>query len=414
MKKAGVLLAVLIHAIVVLGQKKFDYSTKVLMNGKEVSMEQFKGKPMVLDLFSQGCVVCFKLMPKMNELKNEVNSKLSIVLLGDDKVKLPAVYEMFKKKFNLSLQAAYSKELFERFYENGLMRYVWVDAAGIIRGKTSQDDMTMANLDAFIREDYSMFTELFLRRKPSENEIILNEFTTSIYRTSFSPRNDSFAMFIPEKLSITEKRPVFYAVNIPLNRLINYAFWYRPLISFQQPDYTELWPFPISDGDTLIDQLLTQRINYGMSFDGYRTPTFLQEVLKSDLKFNYGLEAAREERLMPCWSLQRRDTSSTFLRHQPQSNNRYIGFNGITHSSYSTHQLLATIWSNQQEEAPFVDETGISSLIDIDFRADMLDIADIQKGLATQGLYLVKKNRLVQVIKVTCFNRAIATARLER
>lgn len=413
MKNAGTLLAVLIYAMSAKAQQTFDYSVKVQMNGKETTLEQFKGKPLVLDLFNQGCVACFTVMPKLNKLQKGLEGKFNLVLLGDDKVRLPTVYEMFKKRYGLGLQAAYSKELFKRFYGDGMKRYLWIDANGIIRGQTHNDDITSKNLEAFMRDDYAMFANPFTRRMPFENELIPGELQNSLYRTSFSSASDSFEFIVPNRISITEKDPAFRCVNIPLKFLFNFAIWGRPEISFTDADYNELWPYPVSDGDTLVDRLLEEKTCYGMFFDGYRSPAFLKEVLKSDLKFYYGLEAVVEERVMPYWVLQRTDTSSQFLRKHPsQKLPGYVGLDGMTVSDFSIYKLLHIICNRHHGAPPFIDETRITWPIDIDFRADMMDIMDVQKGLATQGLFLIKKYRPIQVVKIKCVNRTIAAARI--
>lgn len=411
MKQISILLAVLIYTTSTQAQQKFDYSTKVQMNGREVTLEQFKGKPMLLDLFSNSCTICFKTMPKMGDLQKEFKEKINIVYLGNDKVKLPKAYDVYKRKFGLETSAVFSKELFEIFDVGTVPYYYWIDAEGNIRGKTSLEKVSSGTLTAFLEGDYS-FLKTIVQTELSSSELVPNESLNSISRTVFTAKNDSFKYIAPPRLAITEKNPSVRVINMPLSVIFNLAYWGRSLIISTDFDVNDNWNLPVSDGDSLVDRLLNERFCYGMAFDGYRSTAFLQEVLRNDLKFHFGLEATKMEQLMPVWTLQRKDTSSQFLRHHSAKIENNNSFGGISMVGGSIYELLRNVQSRHQELGPMIDETGITWLIDLELQAAMTDFEDVRNALAKKGLLLTKKYRPMQVIKVRCVNRTVAAARL--
>ena len=53
---------------------------------KSASLNTFRGKPLILDFFSVGCVSCFKSFPHVNELYEEYKDRMQYMLVGlDDK-----------------------------------------------------------------------------------------------------------------------------------------------------------------------------------------------------------------------------------------------------------------------------------------------------------------------------------------
>lgn len=413
MKKVSLLFTIFCCVLTIHAQRKLDYSAKVLMNGKEVTLEQFKGTPLVLDLFDNGCVVCFRVMPKMNELQKEFKGKMNIVLLGKDNVMLPRAYDLYKRKYDLEMSAVYSEGLYNKFTVRSIPHYFWIDSEGIIQGDSGPDKLSKVSITAFLARDYS-FLKKTVKKNVEPNEPLPNRVLNSISHTAFSSRNDSINQLTPLRLSITEQKPFINIINTHLKSIFNLAFWGRSIISRSDYDYNENWSMPISDGDTLIDKLLNGLYSYSMAFDSFRSPTFLQEVLKNDLKYHFGLEAVKIEQMMPYWAIQRTDTSSQFLRHNSPITRNYLGHGGVSLNGGSIFHLAQSISIPNPSIGPIIDETGITWLIDLEFEAAMTDIADVQNALAKKGLLLMKKYRPMQVVKVRCINRTIAEAWLPK
>lgn len=73
---------------------------------KQVSVGDFKGKCLVLDFFSRGCVACFQSLAKMNDLRKEFKDKMEVVLVAHTDEATRNAYERFRKKQNLDLPVA--------------------------------------------------------------------------------------------------------------------------------------------------------------------------------------------------------------------------------------------------------------------------------------------------------------------
>src|SRR6266487_544306 len=87
-----------------------DFTLNGILNypKSKASLQDFKGKWLILDFWSRGCSACIASFPKLNELTKEFKDKAQIVLVGiDENDKLiRKMYEKFRQKYDLSLTTA--------------------------------------------------------------------------------------------------------------------------------------------------------------------------------------------------------------------------------------------------------------------------------------------------------------------
>src|SRR5438309_1226849 len=65
----------------------------------KASLQDFKGKWLILDFWSRGCTACIQSFPKLNELTKEFKDKVQIVLVGVDDKLIRKMYEKFRQKY---------------------------------------------------------------------------------------------------------------------------------------------------------------------------------------------------------------------------------------------------------------------------------------------------------------------------
>lgn len=407
MKSFFIAIVLIVYFLNCKAQSKVDFKTPVQIEGKSSTLERFQGRPMLLELFSAGCIVCFNKMPYMSELQQQFEGRLNVVLLGNDKVKLPLTFEKFKSKYKLKLIAAFDKSFYENFSPPSVPHYYWVDADGTIQGESTTELVKPANLEAFIKKDYS-FLKTSTRREVFEGPDIIpiNKDGWS-YRSSISSGTLNFERQLPLRLAITSNNPKFRVVNGKLSQLFQYAYFGRISLLPDEPGFGEIWLQPIVDDDTALGRMLDADVSLGLEFNGYRSPYFLQTILRNEILTQFGLKGELEERMMSYWSLERNDTGSSFLKSKlPRKTESSYG--GLSYHSASISQIIKIIYYKSNSKIPMIDETNITWLIDLDINAVMTDISEVKKALLEKGLILTLKKRPMQVLKVSQVKNAAA------
>jgi thiol-disulfide isomerase/thioredoxin len=390
------------------GQKQFDYTAKGLLDKREQSLEKYKGRPLLLELFSESCIVCFTKMPFMNELHGEFNDRISIVLLGDNRKSLPKTFERFKSKYSLRFDAIFDSALHKSFKAPSAPYYIWVDKDGNQIAETGPDLVTRQNIAAFLKGDYDFLGNRKVKQMYGRKGLLPVSSLQGLYhRSLFSAEIDSLLTSYPQTLAITETRPVFEVINGTLEDLFRFAFfgkvnWYR----FDER-YGAYWKYVQAD-DSAVTEELKKVVCYSLAFSGYRSPTFLQATIQADLLRAFGLVGRIEERLMPYWSVTRKDTSTNFLRSTHTTTRRLSSFGGLTYEYVALNEVLEIVEYNGKVKIPVLNETDIYWPIDLSFEAVMTNFEDVRTALEPKGLRFEIKKRPMQVLVVSKLSNAVA------
>lgn len=389
-------------------QKRFDYSMQVYQEGKRTSMEAFQGKPMVLELFSASCAVCFRKMPYMNELQKQFKDQLAVVLLGEDSKKLPATYERFKNKLGLTMAAVFDSAAFASFKAPFAPYYIWVDAAGYIRGETGGDSVTAENIRNFIKGNFRFLGDYRFLKYFDSKKLLERKAEDLLVQSFLSKPVDSLSPYLPYVMELTSFNKSFQVINAELKYLFMYAFYNRMIWDRYHPMYGLYWRWPVTDGDRELDSLLTQKFCYSVYSEQYKSPRWLRNRLQKDLEATFGVIGRVEERMMPYWSVQRGDTSADFLRTKFLKTERSSSYSGFSYKRCSFQEIITLVESKGFGTMPFIDETGISWQVDLEIEADMTDWGEITEQFAKKGLVFEKKFRPMQVIVVRRSNETVA------
>ncbi|WP_412468079.1 TlpA family protein disulfide reductase [Pedobacter sp. KLB.chiD] len=123
-----------------------------LIGGKVVqrNMEQFRGKPLIIDFWATFCIPCIKGMPEQERLSRLFRGKINIVSVTTDNEKLVSTFYSSErnplgKDFTSIVD---DKELNRLFLHNKIPHLVWIDNQGIVRNTTEGDALSEANIKA--------------------------------------------------------------------------------------------------------------------------------------------------------------------------------------------------------------------------------------------------------------------------
>jgi thiol-disulfide isomerase/thioredoxin len=134
MKKIILILAMLFSASILNATKPGQMApnfTAQTLNGKQVSLEQFKGKKVVwLTFWATWCPYCKKEIPALKELQKKYGDKIEILAINiayNDSIEKAKAY---KKKYNLPYDIIFSNEITRLYEVRGTPTQVVIDVNG--------------------------------------------------------------------------------------------------------------------------------------------------------------------------------------------------------------------------------------------------------------------------------------------
>ncbi len=140
------------EAFVTIGQPVPNISFPQVMNfsRRTASLQDFKGKLIILDFWGMSCPPCVASLPEMVSLQRKFDGKVQIILVGSED-ELTAK-RFFARKPNINLPNAVNvlDRLAEQFGVPGLGTYVWIDGRGILRAVTDHEQVTEENVLALL------------------------------------------------------------------------------------------------------------------------------------------------------------------------------------------------------------------------------------------------------------------------
>lgn len=401
MKKSLSLFAFLLYTNFVISQEKFDFSFPVEFDGRATTCKDFEGKPMILDFFGQGCIVCFKEMPKLNELYAKYSDSLSLILVGDNNTSLPKIYEKFREKYSLKIPATFSPGLHNQFKPPYTPFYIWFDKSGKIVGSSDGELVKDSLIRKFLREDYSFFKKQVISQEAERKSLIDRERDKYFFTSGFSKPIETSRSSFPVSLKISEDRPYLQFVNCPLLIFFKLAWFGQISWTRNDPLYGEVWPIVETEEDISIEDL-SKLVSYLMVSNSFRTQKSLRDILQQDLARSFGITAYLYETEKPCWVIRRVDTAGIVNRANYDPSKKYARgeFDGFSGRSCSFSDFLSWIEYTSDLKVPLIDRTGITYSIDMDFSAIMTDWNDVVKSLTNGGFSLNQEFRRVQILRV--------------
>lgn len=376
---------------------------------KTFDPQEVKGKWIILDFWSKGCVACVQSFPKVNELQDEFKDDIQFLLIGkNDKYNrnIEQVFEKYRKKLGLNLAIAYDSAIFKQFRIQGVPYVVVIDPEKKVYAITGSQFFTPEKIKA-----------LFDKGKPlaispgstgrwkhllSETEIESSNF---LYRSVLSPYGGEAmsGSFVIDQYASQGYHQVVRANLFQLYKIAWFGMGYWPGGDF----YNSHWQDPVLE---IMDSSAFQ-FNYD-TYEGFynysltvpkakATKAYLMEVMQRDLKNYFGYEVAIETRMMPYWKLTATENARKNLKTKSKIHKGGFEPIGIDGERIMVENILNEIERyNSDEHFPFIDETNIKGLIDISFSAVMTDMEDVSKALKKHGLILEKSKKEFKVLVI--------------
>jgi thiol-disulfide isomerase/thioredoxin len=122
---------------------------------KSLDLKQLKGKAMLIDFWSIGCLTCFESFPKLQQLQNEYGDQLKILLVSpDEKAEVQSLFtEKRYDRFlnNLKLPMIVEDSMLASLFPHETIPHIaWVGADGTIKAITRREYVTQKNVADFV------------------------------------------------------------------------------------------------------------------------------------------------------------------------------------------------------------------------------------------------------------------------
>lgn len=371
---------------------------KGTMNRADIGM----GKPTILEFFGEHCIVCFKMLPKLDTLFGDFRDSVSFVLLGEDNEQLPRTFELYKRKYRISLDLMCNPKLYSKFKPPYQPYFAWIDEKGVIIGYSGPFLVSEKNIRLFLNKEYDFLADSNAGKLISiDNREIFME-KDVIVQTSFFKTKDSILYSSPIVLKVEHSNPQVRYVNVRLRELCFIAWFGRQAWMRGEPEYEETWPKVLIDGDEEFEVMMNKKISYSMRFDSFRPTTYLQEFLINDIERTFNIKGSLEFREMPCWIVTTDDSSRYFMRSKADESKALMKetYGGIYVRATPFPEVLRVIESKTKPNLPLIDESGVRWPIDINISAIMTDWDDVVSALRKIGINVKQGRRIMRVLVI--------------
>ena len=376
---------------------------------QSASLKDFSDKWLILDFWTQGCVLCVESFPKVNALQAEFKNDIQFLLVGKDDFKseggIRAMYDRFRTRQNLHLAIAYDTLLFNQFDVKFTPHIVVIDRRGVVRGILDSSTLTKENLQLLLANDNINIPQqrvVFHDDESSVDDVVKSDKRFSELKRWDGRKQGEIMMSVTSDGMIGH----YKSTRISLKRLYNLAYLGYAECTIENNLYAKQWRLPIIEvKDTSAFE--EDRIS-GEGFYSYElfipeaeaSRENMMKAIQVDLQKYFKYNVSFENRLMPCWRLEVYDKNK--IRHSTSSNtkSRMGDHSGYVLKSIPISDLIALIRSYHQRQPPFVDETSLQQPIDINLQAIMTDLKDISRALKENGLQLVRGERLMRVLVI--------------
>lgn len=393
-------------------------------------VRDFRGKWLILDFWSLGCISCINSFPKMDSLAQQFKDKVQLVVVGSTgHTRNPAdfhrrtkdLYHRLAKKNSLKFTVAFDSTIANTL-KIGSVPFIYViDENGVIRYKTSRVDD--AEVSLLLKGGKPSFPRAYSIGEPKAN-FAYNERvplltagiesnggidTAFLFRSLLTPYNEAmpdnpttvnFDKNRPQNAIATGRFEIFR--QFP-ERLYTAAFFgVNTLQTIESGIYDSLHPTVIWN---IKNQNFTKELySYSLKVPKERASKELfMKCLQQDLEKTFGYKASVQKRMMPVYFIEIDDDKKAKKLISPDQSAKRDGAI-TTDRIHIVNAPLIVLLNNLDKvikfDAPVRNMTGITENINIDFRTNFASPDVIMENLKKYGLRVIKRDKEMKVIVV--------------
>ncbi len=376
------------------GDKMPDYQLKNLINypKQSTSINDFRGKLLIIEFWSSYCASCISAWPKLLELQKQFDGRIQILLFNsyEDSLIVKKLFQQRQKASNLkmTLPTVCRDTLIKQLFPfTSVPHMVWIDEKGFIQSITMSGSVNAKNIQKMLNKEPLKMVQSYdnsqVTHADANKPLFIDKnggTPKKVYWNSVFGKADGR---IGGALQTADSEYWGYhaiAMNTDIKMLYQLAYGYKrpylngaPGIDKVTNSRTILEVADTSRYVLYIDDELIEANQYAYQLLPPRPVPIelLQQRMKEDLKLYIGLEARWEKRKVPCLVLTCDDTMLLKKNTGPvlHSNTTEKAMN---HAKFFVNRLsveevivfLESFLRYYQCGPPIVDETGYKGLID--------------------------------------------------
>lgn len=372
----------------------------------KIHLSQLHGKLIVLDFWSSWCASCISLFPHLQELQNRFGDKIQIILVNtksrlskDDAPKIKKILGNVQSRIGVSiaLPASYDNPLVDQLFPCTFLPHeVWIGADGIVKAITAADQLTEANIAAFIegrsvvlqqKKDFADFDHevpLFIKGNAGDG-------SATMYRSLLTGYLDGLGI----GKGIRQKGDLLtgiYSFNASLFDLVKDAWAELGNYSLNR--------MRILSSNSFFNVVSNDpaRYDHTYCYELLLPPTseeHLKEVMRQDMKRYFNIEVHTERRMLECLVLSgvatvkiNASTVEPDMDVEKQTIKKFI-------HNYPDSFIVDIL--NRYSNIPIVNDLKQPVNISIDLPPDLNDTIALTKAFSAIGLSLKKTTRILNV-----------------
>jgi len=366
---------------------------------------ELKGKLVILDFWASWCVPCIAAFPKNESLQAKFGDKIQIINVGYQPK------DIIKKSFDRMYPSGTTgfrwltddKTFVKIFPHTYLPHYVWIDTEGKYRTATEGKHLTEENIAKALKGDFGSLrakTDKALNPKP---ESINNE-EQILFKSVLSGYHSELALgykFLKPDSSGRRKVELDNENLMLIYQRANYDQGYFNMSNTEFAVARKEAFVNFSDGQDYLDWLkdgngYTWRISIPASANLFQ---FMRQQLKSFFP-QYHSEVKETEK--PGLALTRISDEDKIAS---KGGNRVNTFSGIGAElrNVPLNALVMQLKAKymQNSKVPIVDETGYKGPVDLDIKANLSNVEEINQALAKYDLKFVSKMTRSKVLVIS-------------
>lgn len=391
----------------------------------QASLQDFKGKWLVLDFWNKYCHVCVASFPKVSSLQKKFGGKVQFMMVGieDPENEIATMYKKYWKKEKLTMPCAIDSLVSNNWGIYSAPHIIIIDDKSVVQGITSSVDSEQ--VQSFLDGKRPILASVydpgdtvdhripFIAEKPFLSDGNGGKDSDFLFRSVLSKFNSTQQKsYFPFNVKESVRSGMFQVLGVPLYALFNYAYFgvWNPsgyLGDSTRGKYHILPVLELHDSS-----LFNYSFNHGRNLFAYSlimppqkaSEEGLKRTIQDDLQRFFGFETNIEVRKFPFWRLVTTDKVREKLKTKGGKEIYKATKNGFVAKNFPFESLLNHLYFGFQEEI-IVDETGIKGNIDISMEDEVwpkewISFQDARKAFHECGLDLVPDEKEMKVLVI--------------
>lgn len=378
---------------------------------KTAKMSDFRGKPVILDLWGVFCSSCISGMPHMEELQKQFGDSIQIILVTRDAAeKVAALKKRSEIVKNVQLPFIVGDNTPAKYFDYTFVpQHIWVDRNGVIKAIANAEDANVATIHRFIQADNVNIHE--------KKDLLVNHEIPLI--NFWYPYYKKIGVY-----SYLTPRQTFYTTGASSTRLIRSDVGHRTRISNDAITVPNLYiqsylPFTETkdelsfSNERIICKMSGARkyyftdsslslFTYDLIADSSIAPKQVYRYIQSQLDLFLNAHSHLENTFTPCLVIHA-DTSkiqlgSATIKPFTETNQRVYSAQSV-----GWQWIKGTISNKYYAPHQVIDETGIAgkTKMDLVFNMNHWDnLPLLNKELAPYGLSVTLEDRMLDCIVI--------------